>query len=128
MTPNVKDGDSTIDSGIHPGARRMRAFGVLGLCYRSRVRYDAGGRFVPLEAPSMTENHFDQALAAFQQRSPFRPFTVVLGSGTRFEIDHPGALIFREGVAVFLGPGGVPILFDHEGVEQFVADLAGQSS
>jgi hypothetical protein len=74
----------------------------------------------------MTADHFDQTLAAFQQRSPFRPFTVVLGSAARFEIDHPGALIFRDGVAVFLGPGGVPVIFDHEGVEQFVADLAGQ--
>ena len=74
----------------------------------------------------MTADHFDQTLAAFQQRSPFRPFTVVLGSGTRFEIDHPGALIFRDGVAVFLGPGGVPVIFDREGVEQFIADLAGQ--
>jgi carbamate kinase len=37
--------------------------------------------------------------------------------------DRPsGALIFRDGVAVFLGPGGVPVIFDHEGVEQFVAD------
>lgn len=74
----------------------------------------------------MTAGHFDQTLTAFQQRSPYRPFKVVLGSGTQFEIDHAGALIFREGVAVFLGPGGVPVIFDHEGVEQFVADLAGQ--
>jgi hypothetical protein len=50
----------------------------------------------------------------------------VLGRGTRFEVDHPGALIFRDGVAVFLGPGGAPVLFDHEGAKQFVADLAGQ--
>lgn len=76
--------------------------------------------------PAMTAEHFDHTLAAFQQRSPFRPFTVVLGSRTRFEIDHPGALIFRDGVGVFLGTGGVPVIFDHEGVEQFVADLAGQ--
>ncbi len=76
----------------------------------------------------MTEDHFEQSLAALQQRASFRPFTVVLGSGARFEIDHPGALIFRDGVAVFLRPGGVPILFDHEGVEHFVADLAGQST
>ena len=76
----------------------------------------------------MTVDNFDQTLTAFQQRSPFRPFTVVLGSGTRFEIDHPGALVFRDGVGVFVGPGGVPVIFDHEGVERFVADLAGQAS
>ena len=76
----------------------------------------------------MTADNFDQTLAAFQQRSPFRPFTVVLTSGTRFEIDHPGALVWRDGVGVFVGPGGVPVIFDHEGVEQFVGDLAGQTS
>ncbi len=76
----------------------------------------------------MTADNFNQTLAAFQQRSPFRPFTVVLLSGTRFEIDHPRALVFRDGVAVFVGPGGVPVIFDHEGVEHFVADLAGNPS
>jgi len=76
----------------------------------------------------MTADHFDATLTAFQQRSPFHPFTVVMGSGTRFEIDHPGALVFRDGVAVFVGPGGAPVIFDHEGVEHFLADLAGQSA
>jgi hypothetical protein len=74
----------------------------------------------------MTADDFNQTLAAFQQRAPFRPFTVVLTSGTRFEIDHPGALVFRDGVAVFVGPGGVPVILDHEGVEHLVGDLAGQ--
>jgi hypothetical protein len=63
----------------------------------------------------MTADNFNQTLTAFQQRSPFRPFTVVLARGTRFEIDHPGALVFRDGVAVFVGPGGIPVIFDHEG-------------
>jgi len=76
----------------------------------------------------MTADKFNQTLAAFQQRSPFRPFTVVLSSGARFEIDHPGALVARDGVAVFVGPGGVPVIFDHEGVEHFVGDLVEQSS
>ena len=68
----------------------------------------------------------DPTLAAFTQRTPFRPFPVVLGSGTQFEVDHSGALIFRDGIAVFPGPGGVPVLCDHEGVDQCVADLADQ--
>ena len=72
----------------------------------------------------MTADNFEQTLVAFQQRSPFRPFTVVLVSGKQFEVDHPGALVHREGVAVFVGPGGVPVVFDHEGVEHFVGDLA----
>jgi hypothetical protein len=27
-------------------------------------------------------------------------------------------------VAVFVGPGGIPVVFDHEGVEHFTGDLA----
>ena len=74
----------------------------------------------------MDRDTFDQTIRAFQQRAPFRPFTVVLVSGTQVEIDHPGALVVRDGVALFAGPGGVPVIFDYEGVEHFVGDLAGQ--
>lgn len=72
----------------------------------------------------MTADNFEQTLRAFQERSPFRPFTVVLLSGKRFEVDHSRALVHRNGVAIFVGPGGVPVVFDHEGVEHFVGDLA----
>ena len=74
----------------------------------------------------MTTDNFDNTLQAFRDRSPFRPFTVVLHSGRQFEVDHPGALVQRDGVAVFVGPGGVPVVFDHEGVEHFAGDLANQ--
>ena len=74
----------------------------------------------------MTANNFEQTLEAFQERSPFQPFTVVLLSGRQFEIDHPRAMVHRDGVAVFVGPGGVPVVFDHEGVESFIGDLAEQ--
>lgn len=76
----------------------------------------------------MQADHSNQALTAFRQRVPLRPFTVVLVNGDRFEVDHPGALVVRDGVAVFLGPGGVPVLFDHEGANQFVGDLMEESS
>lgn len=72
----------------------------------------------------MTPENFEQTLGAFHQRTPYRPFTVVLHSGRQFEVDHPGALVHRDGVAIFIGPGGIPIIFDHEGVEHFVGDLA----
>jgi hypothetical protein len=72
----------------------------------------------------MTVETFDQTLRLFQERVPYRPFTVVLHSGKQFEIDHARALVFRDGVALFAGPGGVPYIFDHEGVEHFVGDLA----
>lgn len=70
----------------------------------------------------MTPANFDNALKALRQRKPFRPFTVELVSGDRFEVDFPDALVIREGVAVFIGPGGVPVLFDHEGVSQLIGE------
>jgi hypothetical protein len=66
----------------------------------------------------MSSENFENALKALRQRKPFRPFTVELVSGDRFEVDFPDALVVRDGVAVFIGPGGVPVLFDHEGVSQ----------
>lgn len=74
----------------------------------------------------MEADHFERTLTAFRQRVPFRPFMVALVNGDRFEVDHPTALVVRDGVAVFIGPGGVPVLFDHEGVSQFVGDLMSQ--
>jgi hypothetical protein len=68
----------------------------------------------------MTEEHFDRVLNGLRLEQPFRVFTVVLNGGKRFEVDHPGALVVRDGVAVFLAPGGTPIWFDHESVNQFV--------
>jgi carbamate kinase len=76
----------------------------------------------------MTADNFEQTLLTSQERSPFRPFTVVLLSGKQFEIDHPRALVHRDGVAIFVGPGGVPIIFDHEGVEHFACVLAERSN
>lgn len=70
----------------------------------------------------MDVDNFDRTLSAFRQRVPFRPFTVARVNGDRFEVDHPGALVVRDGVAVYIGPGGVPVLFDHEGVSQFIGD------
>lgn len=75
----------------------------------------------------MDRETFDQSIRAFKNRSPFRPFTVVTVSGDRNEIDHADAIVIREGVAIFVGPGGVPHIFDHEGVSQIIGDLANQS-
>jgi hypothetical protein len=68
----------------------------------------------------MTADNFTSALEGLRQLQPFRMFTVELHGGRRFEVDHPGALVVRDGVAVFLAPGGVPIWFDHESVNQIV--------
>lgn len=49
-----------------------------------------------------------------------------LVNGERLEVDHPDALVARDGVAIFVGPGGIPAIFDHEGVAQTIGDLATQ--
>jgi len=67
---------------------------------------------------------FDSTIRTFKNRVPFRPFTVSLVNGGKLEIDHPEALVVRDGVALFAGPGGVPAVFDYEGVAQVVGDLA----
>jgi hypothetical protein len=76
----------------------------------------------------MEADHFERTLNAFKTRSPFRPFTVALVNGDRFEVDYAGALLVRDGVAVYIAAGGIPVIFDHEGVSQVVGDLMGQAN
>jgi hypothetical protein len=76
----------------------------------------------------MTLDHFDRTLRAFQRRVPFKAFTVELVSGHRFQVDHPEALVLRDGVAVFVAKGGAPTLFDHEGVSQVLGEPMQQQS
>ena len=73
----------------------------------------------------MTSENFEQVLGSLRQLQPFRIFTVELHGGKRFEVDHPGALVVRDGVAVFLAPGGVPVWFDHESVLRIVGAESG---
>ena len=68
----------------------------------------------------MTADNFTSVLEGLRQLRPFHMFTVELHGGRRFEVDHPGALVVRDGVAVFLAPGGVPIWFDHDSVNQII--------
>jgi hypothetical protein len=72
----------------------------------------------------MTAENFANILEGLSQGKPFRVFTVELHGGGRFEVDHPRALVVRDGVAVFLAPGGVPIWFDHETVTQIAGSPA----
>ena len=72
---------------------------------------------------AMTHDSFERALRAFQQRTPFRPFSVEFVSGERIAIDHPEALIVRAGVAVFISSKGVPTLFDHESVSELIGEV-----
>lgn len=75
----------------------------------------------------MDRDTFDATLRTFKDRTPFRPFTVAMVNGDRLEVDHPGAFVVRDGVALFAGPGGVPHVFDYESVNQIIGDLAERS-
>jgi len=81
-----------------------------------------------LKEDTMDRDTFDGSIRTFKHRTPFRPFTVAMVNGDRLEVDHPDALAVRDGVALFVGPGGVPVIFDHEGVSQVVGDLAERAS
>jgi len=76
----------------------------------------------------MTSEHFDQVLVSLMGRTEFRPFTVKLAGGHQFEVDHPTAMVVRDGVAVYLKPGGIPVWFDHDSVTQIVGDIADRSA
>jgi hypothetical protein len=69
----------------------------------------------------MQPQTFERTLRAFSQRVPFHPFAVELVSGSLVTVDHPEALVFRGGLAVYISPDGIPSLFDHEGVSQLSA-------
>ena len=75
----------------------------------------------------MDRDTFDSTLRAFKHRTPFRPFTLAMVNGDRLEVDHPDAVAIRDGVGLFAGPGGVPAVFDHEGVCEVIGDLAERS-
>ena len=72
----------------------------------------------------MDRETFDITLQRFKHRSPFQPFFVAMVNGDRLEVDHPDALAFRDGTGLYAGLGGIPTMFDHEGVSHVVGDLA----
>ncbi|MBX9625799.1 MAG: hypothetical protein K2X82_18510 [Gemmataceae bacterium] len=74
----------------------------------------------------MQADFFDATINAYRRRVPYRPFTVVLVNGHQFEVDFPDAIIVRGGAGVYMGPGRVPVIFDHEGVAEIVGDLKDQ--
>jgi hypothetical protein len=60
----------------------------------------------------------------FKHRTPFQPFTVAMVNGDQFEVDDPGALALRDGIALFAAPGNIPIIFENEGVSEIFGDLS----
>lgn len=67
-------------------------------------------------------SQFERSLRAFQRRTPFRAFTVALVNGDRIQVDHLEGLVLQDGIAVFIAASGIPTLFDHTGVSEFVGE------
>jgi hypothetical protein len=76
----------------------------------------------------MDRETFDGTIRAFKNRTPFKPFTVVTVNGNHYEVDFPDALAVRDGLALFVAPGRVPVFFDNEGVSEVIGDLAGRGA
>jgi hypothetical protein len=76
----------------------------------------------------MTAENFDRVLESLRERKPFQMFTVELVAGRRFEVDHPRALVVRDGVAAFIAPGGYPIWFDHSSLRRIGSAPASESA
>ena len=74
----------------------------------------------------MNSESLQIALAAYTRQQPFHPFTLVMTDGSRLEVDSPLAVAFSSanGRVVFLGPGGVPQIFNSESVNRVIGDLA----
>ena len=75
----------------------------------------------------MDRETFNASIVTLVERKPFKPFTVAMLNGDRFEVDHVRALALGDGAAVYLAPGNVPVIFDHEGVNHIRGDIAEQS-
>ena len=64
----------------------------------------------------MEPENFDRSLRGFVWRRPFESFQIRFVDGESITIDHPEAVVFRGGVAVYISPRGEPTLFDHRTV------------
>jgi hypothetical protein len=77
---------------------------------------------------AMDQAAFTEVMRALGNRTPFRPFTVALVNGDRYEIDHPETLALGTGMAVFIASDNVPVFSESEGVSQVIGDLSGRSA
>ena len=72
----------------------------------------------------MSNDSLQGYIDLYMERRPFHPFTLVLNNGSRLEVDHPRGLMYRAGHVAHFGPGGVPTLFEADGVTEVVGDLS----
>jgi hypothetical protein len=71
----------------------------------------------------MTREEFRDQLIRHLRRTPYRPFTVVLTTGERFEVDAPQYVAHNipdnGSGAAYLAPNDA-FLFNHENVQEFI--------
>ena len=76
----------------------------------------------------MESESFARSLTASSHRRPFESFTVELSSGELITVDHPEALVYRGGLAVYVALDGTPTLFDHTQVTRMIGTLDSQAT
>ena len=64
----------------------------------------------------MEPENFERSLRSFVRRRPFESFQIRFVDREPITIDHPEAVVFRGGMAVYISPRGDPTLFDHRSV------------
>ena len=69
----------------------------------------------------MEPSNFEKGILSLARQRPFKPFMVELVSGDSFRVDHPEALVYRAGSAVFVAADGAPHFLDHESVSRLIA-------
>jgi hypothetical protein len=72
----------------------------------------------------MTADTFIDTTRTYLDARPFRVFVIELHGGSRYEVDHPHALLLHGAAAAFWLPGGGPVIFDHESVNQIFLGTA----
>jgi hypothetical protein len=68
----------------------------------------------------MTLQEFEIAYRSFARRRPFKPILVEVMSGDRVRISHPEALVRRNALLYFVGPGYHARLFASTSVCQLL--------
>lgn len=64
----------------------------------------------------MDEARFHKSLHAMNHREPFKPYVIEFASGNSVLVQHPEAIVAREGVSVHFSKSGELDLFDHDQV------------
>ena len=74
----------------------------------------------------MTAEQFDNVINLLCEERPFQPFTILLNDGMKVEIDHPRALVNRNGEAIMYVPGGKMLWFGSDSVSKIINAMSSE--